>query len=76
AFNDEQRSAGYGIVNLSTRWELGTSWALSAGISNVFDKRYQDHLDGINRVSAVDVPLGQRLFGHGRSLRLGATVDW
>jgi iron complex outermembrane receptor protein len=76
SFNDERPSAGYGIVNVSTRWELGSSWVLSAGVSNLLDKRYQDHLDGINRVAAVDVPLGERLYGIGRTLRIGATVDW
>lgn len=76
SYNDERRSAGYAIVNMSARWEFGPSLALSVSVANVFDKRYQDHLDGVNRVASADVPLGERLFGLGRGLQVGATVNW
>lgn len=76
AFNDERRTSGYGIVNASMRRELGPRLALSASIANLLDKRYQDHLAGVNRVADVDVPLGERLFGAGRSLHLGVDVSW
>jgi iron complex outermembrane receptor protein len=76
AYNAETPSAGYGIVNASMRWQPGGPWALSAGVANLLDKRYQDHLDGINRVAAMDVPLGERLVGLGRSVQLGVSVSW
>jgi iron complex outermembrane receptor protein len=75
-YNAEPRTPGYAIVNLSTRWRLGSRWSLTAHAANILDKRYQDHLDGINRVSAVDVPLGQRLYGLGRNVQLGAAIEW
>jgi len=41
---------------------------LAAGVENVFDKNYQDHLGGYNRVTNSDVEQGERLPGYGRNL--------
>ena len=71
SFNDERPTPGYGLVNGTVHWQLRPSLRLSAGVENLLDKRYRDHLDGINRVAAVDVPVGERLFGLGRSFELG-----
>lgn len=76
AYNEEPQTPGYGIVNASMQWQLRRSLLLSASVENLLDKRYQDHLDGINRVARVDVPLGERLYGLGRSLQLGFNVAW
>ena len=55
------------MLNLRAGIELTRNLVLNAGVDNVFDKEYADHLSGINRVSGTDVPLGERLPGYGRN---------
>jgi iron complex outermembrane receptor protein len=76
AYNDELHTSGYGIVNSRVQWSATQSLLVSASIENLFDQRYQPHLGGVNRVSGVDVGLGERLFGQGRSLHFGITYSW
>ena len=73
--NSEQKTGGHGLLNLYGNWKIRPGATLSAGVENVLDTRYEDHLSGYNRVMASDVPLGQRLPGPGRSvfLKLGVT---
>jgi iron complex outermembrane receptor protein len=76
AFNDELPTAGYGIVDASAQWSFRPGLSLSVNVLNALDKRYRSHLGGINRVAGVDVPTGDRLFGQGRSVQLGFSVEW
>lgn len=39
-FDGKGETAGYAIVNLRTRYELGQGWQVFARINNLFDKRY------------------------------------
>jgi iron complex outermembrane receptor protein len=41
--------------------------AINVGVENIFDKQYQNHLSGINRVADSDVPVGERVPGAGRN---------
>jgi iron complex outermembrane receptor protein len=66
--NREKKSAGYGLINLAGNWQVLPSVQLAAGVENVFDKNYQDHLGGYNRVMNSDVEQGERLPGYGRNL--------
>ena len=75
-FNDELESSGYGIVNLTGQYAVSANIDISAGIGNVFDKRYQDHLAGYNRNGGSDILLGDRLPGAGRNTWLAVTVNW
>ncbi|WIO73540.1 TonB-dependent receptor [Porticoccaceae bacterium LTM1] len=70
-YNDEENTSGYGIINLRARYNLSDNTTLSAGIENLFDKGYQDHLAGYNRVMGSDVAAGERMYGVGRNLHLG-----
>ena len=63
-------------MNLRTRWQLSKAAALSAGVENLFDKYYADHLGGINRVSGGDVTVGAHLPGVGRFLYLAGEYGW
>ena len=76
SYNDERPTPAYAIVSGSVQWELRPRLRLSTGVENLLDKRYQDHLDGINRVADVDVPVGERLYGLGRSYELGVTFTF
>lgn len=64
--NGEQRSAGYGLLNLYGQYAFqNAGLSISAGIENVLDKTYRPHLNGINRVARSDVAVGARIPGDG-----------
>lgn len=65
-YNAEEESGGYATVNLRTRYQVQQNFNVSAGIENLFDKYYADHLGGINRVPGGDVAVGQHIPGAGR----------
>ena len=76
SFNDEQPSAGYGILNMSAVWSPWQSIRLEARADNLFDRSYQNHLAGVNRVAGSDIPAGTRLYGAGRTLSAGLVVTF
>ena len=76
AFNAEQPTPGYGIVNAAISWNAGRRIRVDVEASNLFDRGYQDHLAGVNRVSDVDIPPGERLWGADRTVTIGAVVTF
>lgn len=69
AFNGEPETDGYATFNLNGYWQASSMIRLSAGVENLADKVYSDHLAGINRVSGnPDIAVGERLPGFGRNL--------
>jgi iron complex outermembrane receptor protein len=76
AYNQEQPSAGWGIINLRAGIELGRRFSLGLGVENLADKLYQDHLGGYNRVRDSDVPVGVRLYSQGRNFYLRLSTSW
>jgi len=72
--NDELPTSGYGLINLHGGLSLGQSLSISAGVENLLDREYADHLAGTNRVTGSDVPVGVRLPGLGRSFFLA--LNW
>ncbi len=66
--NRERKTAGYGLLNFSGTWQVLPSLQLAAGVDNLFDKHYGDHLGGYNRVSNPDIATGDRLPGNGRNV--------
>jgi iron complex outermembrane receptor protein len=76
AYNGEQPTAGYGVVNAAASWQLSRTLRIDVEASNLFDNGYQDHLAGINRVRNVDLPPGERLWGAERTLTVGAVVTF
>ena len=75
-YNDEQESAGWGILNLRAGIELNRIFNLGFGVENLFDKAYQDHLGGYNRVRDSDVPVGTRLYSMGRNYYFKLNASW
>ena len=63
--NREQKSSGYGLVNLSASWQATSALQLALGVNNVFDKQYEEHLGGYNRATNPDIDKGSRLPGYG-----------
>jgi iron complex outermembrane recepter protein len=77
--NEEQKTSGYALFNLSGNYQPSDHFVLSAGVNNLFDRKYEDHLGGYNRISNSDNPdiaQGDRLPGVGRSAYIGANVSW
>lgn len=44
---------------------LGGALQLAAGVDNLFDREYRDHLNGYNRAANPDISRGERLPGYG-----------
>tara|TARA_R110000868_G_scaffold86206_3_gene241850 strand:+ start:10499 stop:12595 length:2097 start_codon:yes stop_codon:yes gene_type:complete len=70
AANSEAATPGYVLVNLTGNWAISDHVSLTAGIENLLDQDYDQHLAGYNRNSGSDVRLGERLPGTGRSFGL------
>lgn len=74
SYNDEQPTAGYGLLHVNARWHPTKQLQLVAGVDNLFNKEHAMHLNGYNRIKGADVPAGARLPGPGRSFRLGVSL--
>jgi len=76
ATNSEARTAGYAIFNLYAGWWIGPRVKLTAGVENLFNRYYEDHLAGYNRISNSDVALGARLPGAGTNAFLSVEYSF
>ncbi|MDQ6995114.1 MAG: TonB-dependent receptor [Mariprofundaceae bacterium] len=71
--NTEQKTAGYSLFNLKGRYAINSHINLTAGVNNIMNRFYQNHLSGYNRVTkntagqASAVATGARLPGEGRN---------
>ena len=68
AINNEKSSAGYSLWNIHSQKALTDNLILSAGVKNISDKVYADHLTGINRAAGSGIPIGDRTPGNGRNI--------
>ncbi|MFY0990818.1 TonB-dependent receptor domain-containing protein [Halomonas sp. C05BenzN] len=59
--SNEQRLAGYGLVNLRAGWEFAPMWSARLTVENALDKEYETSRDYINagRAAFVSVHFGQ-----------------
>ncbi len=76
SYNDEEKSSGYGLFNAYSQYQVSSDLRINAGIENLLDKDYVDHLTGYNRNDDSDIPVGDRLPGRGRNLFVGATLSF
>ncbi len=82
ASNSEQKTSAYSLFNLQGRYAMSRYIALSAGVNNIFDRFYQSHLSGYNRVAqnangqASAVANGVRMPGEGRSFFVQAKTSF
>lgn len=65
--NSEAATRGYVLANLTGHWLIRDGLRLEAGVENLFNRQYLEHLAGYNRIAQWDVPVGARLPGPGRS---------
>ena len=75
-YNSEKPTSGWGIANLRGGFSLSKIFDINLGVENVFDKAYQDHLGGYNRVAGSDVPLRERLYSKGRNYYIRLNAIW
>lgn len=76
AYNSETATGGYALFNLRTSYRFDKKATLNAGIENLFDRYYADHLGGVNRVSGSVVAVGAHLPGAGRFGYVSADYRW
>jgi iron complex outermembrane receptor protein len=75
-YNAEQATGGWGVLNLRGAWEVNGTFTLGAGVENLLDLVYQDHLGGYNRVRGSDIAVGERINGMGRNIYLRLNARW
>nr|WP_315251076.1 TonB-dependent receptor [uncultured Duganella sp.] len=73
----EPQTAGYGLLNIRTNYQLQKNLRISAGVSNLLDKTYADpmggvYLSGLQRNGGTLQPLP----GYGRSVDVGLTLTF
>jgi iron complex outermembrane receptor protein len=81
AFNGEQETSGYSILNVYTQYRPSFSkktegLTIAAGVNNIIDTKYVDHLNGINRASNINLAMGQRIPNPGRNVFVTLRYDW
>lgn len=76
ATNEEDPTAGYGLLHVFGHYRLPNGLVLGAGVNNLLDKDHAEHLNGFNRVRNSDVAVGERLPGTGRSLFARLDYSW
>lgn len=75
ATNDEAETPGYVVLSVYGDWTVRPGLRLSAGVENLLDQVYEDHLAGYNRNGRSDVALGERIPGAGRGVFLRLNVS-
>jgi iron complex outermembrane receptor protein len=66
ATNRELATDGYELLNVAAWWSVTPGLRLAAGVDNLLDERFADHLNGVNRVNGnPDLASGERLPGLG-----------
>lgn len=74
--NSEQKTSGYGVINIDAQYYVNNDLTLRLGIDNLLDKNYQNHLGGYNRVKGSDIPVMSRLPREGISAWAEATYSF
>ena len=70
AINTETASAGYALVDWQADYFVSPGLVLRAGVNNLLNKQYNDHLGGTNRAKGSDIAVGERITGMGRNFYL------
>ncbi len=68
AYNDEQPTPGYALLNFDVTYSPAQQLTLGFGIDNIFNRYYTPALNGINRAGDGDVPVGAKIPGPGRAV--------
>lgn len=64
------------MVNIDFEYTVNNEITLRAGVDNLLDREYQNHLGGFNRVKETDIPVKSRLPSEGLSAWAEATYSF
>jgi len=73
---NNESTPGYVLMNISGKWNPTHDLTFNAGVSNLLDKNYTNHLSGFNRNSGGVIPVGNRLPGQGRNVFATVSYEW
>lgn len=76
AENEEAKTSGYSLINLTGEYQFNQQLTVYAGVNNVFDRRYDEHLGGYNRAVNPDIAIGDRIPGVGRNAYVTLSMSW
>ena len=65
AVNNEIATPGYVLLNAFGEWMVNDMATVSAGVENILDHRYREHLAGYNRNAGLGIAVGDRRPGPG-----------
>jgi iron complex outermembrane receptor protein len=71
---NEPSTPGYGVLNLRVAKTFADSVRVEIGMENLLDKRYSQHVGGVNRVSGGDLAVGEAIPSAGRFAY--ASIGW
>lgn len=72
---DSDSSAGFAVASLNSSWQSKTGWVLSAGVDNLFDTAYAEHLSRQSVMISGYVP-AQQVNEPGRTLWANVEFRW
>jgi iron complex outermembrane receptor protein len=76
SLQNEDSTAGYGLLHVSSQWQLHRNVQVTAQINNLFDKFYAPHTAGVNRVMQSDVALGDKVPNPGREWQISISYQY
>lgn len=71
SINNETETAGYMVWDWMADYMFDGGLTVRAGIENLFNKQYVEHLGGVNRAAGSEIAVGERLPANGRNVYVG-----
>ncbi|AUD79179.1 TonB-dependent receptor [Kangiella profundi] len=71
SINNETQTAGYMVWDWMADYMFDNGLTVRAGVENLFDKQYVEHLGGVNRAAGSGIAVGERLPANGRNVYVG-----
>ena len=68
--NTETATGGYALIDWQADYFVSSGLVVRAGVNNLLNKQYSDHLAGVNRAKGSDIAVGDRINGMGRNIYL------
>lgn len=72
----EDETPSFAVFHLRGGYEISSGWLLEAGIENLFDREYHEHLTREALLPGGDLAAGAEVPSPGRSFTLSTRVNW
>jgi iron complex outermembrane receptor protein len=73
---NETSTSGYGVVNFNGYYQFDSGLKIQLVATNIFDKTYAPHLAGVNRVTAAQLAVGDKVLSAGRTVGLNINYQF